>query len=359
MLHQTLKHLLTTTLILAPSAPVFGVDGLLASRDFGTVERDALAMGTWLRVTVQAPDRRIAKIASEAALTAVAEVEERLSTWRSNSELSRINAAMPGTDVVLSPALESDLAEAFRWWAETDGAFDPGIASLVAAWDLRGKGRRPSADELRLARATAGFDHLQIDRGRARIDIGGFGIEEGGFGKGVALREAARAARAAGAVCMVLDLGGHFVIDGNCGQRRIEVAHPDRRDVGITSLKLLSGSVASSGNSERALVVDGTRRGHIIDPRSGVPVDDWGAVTVVASDPVAADCLSTALFVMGPERGIEWLQGRPGIEAVFVERTGEKLVMVATAGLEGRVIGRKAPITFVPPRHRPTDKSSD
>jgi thiamine biosynthesis lipoprotein len=359
MFHQRLKYLFPTILIVASSAPVFGVDGLIASRDLSTVERGALAMGTSLRVTVEAADRRIAKIASEAALIAVAEVEERLSTWRSNSQLSRINAAMPGTEVVLSPALESDLAEAFRWWAETDGAFDPGIASLVAAWDLRGKGRRPSADELRQALATAGFEHLQIDRGRARIDIAGFGIEEGGFGKGVALREAARAARATGAVCVVLDLGGHFVIDGDCGERRIQVAHPDRRDVGITSLKLLSNSVASSGNSERALVVDGVRRGHIIDPRSGAPADDWGAVTVVASDPVAADCLSTALFVMGPERGIEWLQGRPGIEAVFVERREKKLVVVATAGLEGRVIGSKAPITFVPPRHGPTVTSSD
>jgi thiamine biosynthesis lipoprotein len=354
MLHHTLSFFFPLTLILTSSTPVFGFDGSLANRAFGTVERNALAMGTSLSVTVRAPDTQIAKIASEAALMAVAEVEERLSTWRRDSELGRLNNAEPGTIVFLSPELQSDLAQAFHWWVETEGAFDPGIASLVAAWDLRGKGREPSMAELQLARASSGFQHLVIDRGTALVDIFGFGVEEGGFGKGVALREAVRASRAAGAVCTTLNLGGQILFDGDCEERRILIAHPDHRGVEISGLKLRTGSVASSGNSERGLQVGGERRGHILDPRSGLPADDWGAVTVVASDPVAADCLSTALFVMGPERGIEWLRGWPGIEAVFVARRGEKLELVATAGLKGVVIGSEEPITFVPPHHEPT-----
>ena len=107
------------------------------------------------------------------------------------------------------------------------------------------------------------------------------------------------------------------------------------------------------------MAVDGEVRGHIIDPRSGVPVEDWGAVTVIASDPVAADCLSTALFVMGPERGIEWLQGRPEIEAVFVKRRGEHLELIATAGLEGFVTGSEAPTTFLPPHSVPNTNPTD
>ena len=133
-----------------------------------TVERRAWAMGTRISVTVEAGDRGAAVDASEAALRAVAEVEARLSTWRDRSELSRLNGADPGADFAVSPELESDLREAFHWWEETHGAFDPGIASLVAAWDLRGGGREPSVVELRLARAAAGLGHLALGSGVAR-----------------------------------------------------------------------------------------------------------------------------------------------------------------------------------------------
>ena len=318
-----------------------------ADQDPATVERRAWAMGTRLSVIVEADDRGTALDASEAALGAVAEVEERLSTWVHDSELSRLNSAVPDSDFPISPELEADLRVATHWWKETHGAFDPGIASLVVAWDLRGSGREPSAFELKSALAAAGLRHLALDPGIARIDAAGFGIEEGGFGKGVALCQAADAARSAGADCVVLDFGGQVAIEGDCRDFRVDIADPDLRDHRIATLKVRSGSVATSGNSERGLVVDGVARGHLLDPLSGSPAPDWGAVTVVAADPVAADCLSTALYVMGPEAGGEWLRGRPDIEAVFVERNGEDTRMTATPGLKGRLELTVGKLTFL------------
>jgi thiamine biosynthesis lipoprotein len=294
-------------------------------------------MGTRLTVTVEADDRSNAVHASEAALRAVAEVEARLSTWVQDSELSRLNGSEPGSEFSISTELESDLRLASRWWKETYGAFDPGIASLVAAWDVRGSGREPSAVELQKARAAAGLGHLGLDPGIARIETAGFGIEEGGFGKGIALREAGDAAREAGADCVVLDFGGQIAIHGDCRELGVAIADPDRRDERVAMLNIRSGSVATSGNSERGLVVDGVTRGHLLDPQTGSPAPDWGSVTVVATDPVAADCLSTALYIMGPKAGGDWLQEWPEIDAVFVERSGEDTRMTATPGLEGRL----------------------
>ena len=91
--------------------------------------------------------------------------------------------------------------------------------------------------------------------------------------------------------------------------------------------------VATTGSSERKLVVDGVPFSHILDPRSGAPVPEWGAVTVVAPDGVSADCISTALYVMGPRLGGRWIAGRPGFEAVFVEIEQERLHITATVGL--------------------------
>jgi thiamine biosynthesis lipoprotein len=308
-----------------------------ADQASSTVTRRAWTMGTWLTVTVEAVDRASALRASEAALTGVDEVEARLSTWIDDSELSLLNNAPPGTDFEISRELECDLRAAGHWWRETDGAFDPGLASLVAGWDLRGAGRVPSATELNEARMTAGFAHLALGPGTARRTIAGFGIEEGGFGKGVALRYAAAAARAAGADCVILDFGGHITVDGGCGQRWVGIADPERRDRAPARLAVTAGSVASSGNSERGPSVGGVRHGHLLDPRTGRPAPDWGAVTVLTADPVAADCLSTALFVKGPKDGPEWLRRRPGIEAIFAERRGQSLVLTATSGLEGKL----------------------
>ena len=147
---------------------------------------------------------------------------------------------------------------------------------------------------------------------------------------------------------MTLDLGGQIHIAGNCDEMWVEVADPDGRHDTVARLALSTGSIATSGNSERGRTVGGVPLGHLLDPRNGRPVPDWGAVTVVAADPVAADCLSTALFVMGPEYGPRWLHDRPGIDAVFVERGEEGTTMYATPGLRRRLIVDEAdPVEFV------------
>ncbi len=145
-------------------------------------------------------------------------------------------------------------------------------------------------------------------------------------------------------------------MSGDCGERWVEIADPDRRDHGVARLRLRSGSVATSGNSERGVLINGVRRGHLLDPLTGCPAPDWGSVTVVASDPVAADCLSTALFVMGPRRGEAWLRGRTGIDAVFAVRDGDEDDIYRDAGPRGpaRGVERKP---GVPADRAPGDRS--
>lgn len=287
-------------------------------------------MGTRLRLAVSACDRTTALVASEFALDAVAAVEWRLSTWRPGTELARLNRSPVGTWITITPELASDLVVARHWWRETGGAFDPGVASLVRAWDLRGDGRTPSVAGLERARGSAGFGSIELAGNLARRVDGEFGIEEGGFGKGIALRDAAAAALAAGAACVDLDFGGQFLLKGACAERTIGIADPRRRDHVVAELVLSSGSVATSGASERFVEVDGQILGHIVDPATGRPVSNWGSVTVVADDPVTADCLATALFVMGPERGLEWAGGRTDVLAVFAVVEGEDLSLRST-----------------------------
>jgi thiamine biosynthesis lipoprotein len=96
--------------------------------------------------------------------------------------------------------------------------------------------------------------------------------------------------------------------------------------------------VATTGSSERGVVIEGERLGHVLDPRSGFPSRDVGSVTVWAEDAIRADCLSTALFVMGPEAAHEWARQRPSLGLVTVANQGDRLLATATPNLRGRLV---------------------
>lgn len=302
-----------------------------------TVGRRVISMGTRFDLTVVSVDRAKALAASEAAVRAVEAAEKRLSTWQRGMELDLLNHNPPGTWTRLSPELARDLEDAGHWWLETGGAFDPGVASLIDAWDLRGEGRIPKADDLARAVASAGWGNLDLEGNRARRRVAGFGIDEGGFGKGIALRDAAAAASTAGAVCAEFDFGGQLLLSGTCAERTVGVADPRGRGRVVAEFALKSGSVATSGTSERFVEPAGTTVGHILDPRTGRPVPGWGSVTVIAEDPVAADCVATALFVMGAGPGLEWAERRTDFQAVFATVVGDEVVLSATPGIQERL----------------------
>src|SRR5262245_43231276 len=318
---------LTASLLLA-------LQGSPPGPQVGRVERRLAAMGTWLEVSVHAADRTTALAASEAAVRAVERCEARLRTWREDSELARLNAAPVGTSIELSPELAQDLASARGFWEATGGAFDPGLGALVEAWGLRTGGRQPPAGELAAARAVGGFAAFELDGRRAVRRHPLARIEEGGFGKGLALDEALAALHAAGGEEALLDLGGQFLLYGE--PREIRLADPDHRERPVLALTLANGSLATSGNGERGIVVAGERRGHLLDPRTGEPAPDFGSLSVWAPGALAADCLSK-LYVLGPERALDWHAAQPAegrsCELVLLVRGEAGLRAFVTAGL--------------------------
>jgi thiamine biosynthesis lipoprotein len=290
-------------------------------------------MGTPLRIEIAAPPPAAAA-ASEDALAAIEGWEPVLSTWHGEAELARANRAPVGECVTISARLTEALAEAGAWVARTGGAFDPAIGSLVDAWDLRGAGRVPAPAELEAARAAAGWHQVQLDPGPCfrRLDARTW-LDSGGFGKGLALRTALDGLRARGHDAL-LDFGGQVAVAG--APRDVTVAHPAARHRPAATISGVAGSAATSAQSERRVVVDGAAYGHLLDPRTGHPVPAWGSVTVVADDPFAADVLSTALFVLGPDAALAWAAGHPET-GVLVLEDGAAPRARWSAALDGRV----------------------
>jgi len=290
------------------------------------VERRLVTMGTVLAISVSGPDRATALAASEAAAREIERVEALLSTWKEGGPLARLNSARPGQPVAIGQETARVLAQVLAWSQRTGRAFDPTVLPLAKAWDLRGRGRIPSADELLRARSAVGPDRFRTDPVEAsavRLDAAA-GIDEGAWGKGYALDRAMAAAAGAGATDAVLDLGGQVLVRG---RESVAIADPRHRDRVAARVIVENASLSTSGNSERARTVGRRRVGHLLDPRTGAPAPDFGSATVRAPSGLTADVLSTAFFVLGPRRGLELSESlrRQGIanEALFLVAQGD------------------------------------
>ena len=146
----------------------------------------------------------------------------------------------------------------------------------------------------------------------------GVKVDLGGIAKGYALDRAALVMRQAGAAGGLVDLGGNLAVFGEMRDSGIGVANPKHPDRLLGVLTVQNAFVSTTGGYERYVVIDGHRYGHILDPRTGLPVEGMLSVTVVASTGVASDALSTAVFVLGPSQGADLLSRTEGAEGIIV-----------------------------------------
>jgi thiamine biosynthesis lipoprotein len=303
------------------------------------VERSAYLMGTRVRLLTWDGTRAGGLARLERALTTLEQTESELSTWRDDSAISAFNRSPVGTPWPASPAICHLFAALSEWQALSGGAFDPSIGRLIQAWDVYGKGRIPSIEDLAHARASSGFRHLDVDAVHCtvtrRADVA---IDVGAFGKGEALD---RLEQRLGDRPWMVDFGGQVSVHGvppGRGGWPVSIAHPLDRQRVYVEVTLRAGSLSTSAGSERDLVVDGRRITHILDPRTGGPVTFGGSVTVWHRRALVADILSTALFVMGPDDGLRWAESR-GIAAFYLVPDGHgEVSMRATAAFRQSVL---------------------
>ena len=304
------------------------------------LERTVVLMGAAAVFAAEAADREAALARLERMVGVVEAAEAELSTWRADSALSALNRQPVGAPLAVAPAVCELLGRLEGWRRATAGAFDPAVGSLIDAWGLRAAGRRPDAAALRAARARAGWPRLGFDRDGCtvtrRADVA---IDAGAFGKGEAL-DRVRAAERGQPGAWLVDFGGQVAVSGGAagGVRPVALAHPAQRDRPVAELQIAAGSLATSGGSERTLTLaTGDRIGHILDPRSGAPVVRPDSVAVWHPSAFAADVLSTALYVMGPDAGLAWAAAR-GIAACFLVPLdgSHQVTFLATPAFEQR-----------------------
>ena len=282
------------------------------------VQRTVYLMGTRATLVLFTTARAAGLRQLEAMVRSLERTEAELSTWRTDSVLSTLNRQPVGEPVELPAAVCALWGELTAWHRATDGAFDPAVGALSEAWGLRAAGRHPSPGQLAAARAVTGLTHFQFEASACRVTrLVDVTLDAGAFGKGEALRRLVR--QPAGGGSWMVDLGGQIVVSGAppAGGWPIAIAHPARRAETAVEITLESGSLATSGASERSYETAGGMVAHILDPRTGRPLHRPGSVTVWHEDALTADILSTALYVLGPEVGRRYADEH-GFAALFL-----------------------------------------
>jgi FAD:protein FMN transferase len=285
------------------------------------IEASAPHMGTLVRLVLYAPSPQAGDAAAQAAFARIAAIDARLSDYRDDSEVAALSRASAGVPVPVSEDLFAVLAASDALARRTGGAFDITAGRLTHLWRrARRLNAWPEADRVASARAAGGFAKVRLDPRRRTVTLAETGIEidAGGIAKGYAAEEALRVLRANGAGAALVAIGGDIAAgDPPPGQPAWTVAipvlaasaeAPAARAAGNPFwIALVRAAVSTSGDAEQWMTVDGVRRSHVIDLRTGWPVTGRSATSVVAAHGIDADAVSTALDVLDPDAGARLL----------------------------------------------------
>ena len=307
-----------------------------------------LTMGTV--AAVQCANHAAAPQARDIAQTAFEDLDRELSAWKSDSVLMAVNRAAGGAEPVpISRSFDTLLRFSLTVCEESDGAFNPLIGPVMRVWGFNGAAARttpPGADELRAAAALADWrsvEFVALTNGTAvRLRTPGMQLDLGAIAKGYAVDIAWERLTAAGHTNLLIDLGGNLRVIGEAapgrGGWRTGVRNPFEGGGLIGKFLMRDGeAVATSGNYERFVEIEGVRYAHIMDPRTGTPVTGMAGTTAVAPTAVLADALSTTLFILGPQRGTALLRNHPGCDALWIPDTPTNLTIYATSGMAKRL----------------------
>jgi len=283
-------------------------------------------MGTEVRVELWHEDPAAASDAVAAVLAEMHRIDALMSSYQQASEISAVNRGAAAGPVAVSAELVTLLERSADVSRMTGGAFDVTYASAGRFYDYR-EGVRPDQAQLSAAVEAIDYRYVQIDRqaGTVRFAHPQVYVDLGGIAKGYAVDRAADLLR--GMVPnAIINAGGDLTAFGSRNPKHpwvIGLQHPREPSKVLASFALDQRGVATSGDYQKYFMRDGIRYHHILDPKTGLPARGLASVTVIAPNVMQADALATAVFVMGAEKGLAWINTLPEVEALVVLEDGK------------------------------------
>jgi FAD:protein FMN transferase len=283
-----------------------------------------MSMACLYAIEAYGPDaENLARIVDE-ALDEVDRVDRLMSHYKAASDVSRVNREAARHPVTVDAELFDFIAEAMRYNRDSAGAFDITVGPLMKAWGFfRGDGRVPSEEEIASARRHVGSAHVTLDPAARTIafDAPGVEIDLGGIAKGYAVDRVVGLFRRRGVAAALISAGGSTIygLGAPPGRAGWDVEIQDPIESGKTALtvQLKNRALSVSGRSEKSFEAGGVAYSHIMDPRTGRPVQGMLSVAVLAPTGTAGDALDNAFFVLGPDSSRAYLGRLPETEVMF------------------------------------------
>lgn len=307
-------------LFLALFAAAFYVGLEFGSEKDDTVARTQIALGTIIEIQVRGLPQGEADVAINAAFAELRRVDTLFSTYKTESPVWRLNH---GRDTLVDIPAEvyALLLRCDSITRSSGGAFDVAVEPLVHAWGFDGDTpAMPSEEDLSAALARSGWRHVSLSEENRIRKSPDAAVNFGAIAKGYAVDRAVAVLRARGAGEALVNAGGEIRATG--GSWQVGIQHPRSPSELIAVVDLYGRAIATSGDYEQYFEREGKRYHHIFDPATGRPATRCQSVSIIADDDMTADALATAVFVMGTERGMEFLKQYPDIEALIVDDRG-------------------------------------
>ncbi len=295
---------------------------LSAPTEFESVSE--VAMATKIEVVLPKGDHQHAQIVSDV----FTHVEATANEWKEEATLAGVNRAAGLAPVELAPELMGLVQRGLQIGAMTNGAFDITWAAMWGTWDFVTPKPPPSLSVLQEKVSLVDYRLVEIDAATSTVLLPkeGMKLGLGGIAKGYALDLSVAKLRAEGVRDFTISAGGQVYASGMKGDRKWRIGVRDPRgewDDFFGIVELSDQSVSTSGDYERFFEHEGVRYHHILDPKTGQPARGLRSVTIISTDATLGDALSTAIMVMGREKGIELISSIDGVEAVVVDDKGQ------------------------------------
>jgi len=294
--------------------------------DKGMLRREVVLMGSPFVFVVDA-EAALANKALRQVVDRLRELENLISSWRPGSEITKLNNLAGLKPVAVSKDTFALLELSQKLYHQTKGSFDVTIGPVWDLWPFRHPQRSlPSKKEIQKALKLVDASQIQLDaqKQRAYLPQEGMKVNLGAIGKGYAAKIAIEMFQKLGVHRAAVSAGGDIYLLGKkkTGPWVVAIENPAWPDNFIERFVAGDVAVATSGISKNYILREGKRYGHILDPRSGYPAEGTQSVTVLTADPAYADAYATAIFVMGPQKGLAWVERQPDTEAMIIDRNG-------------------------------------
>ena len=297
--------------------------------NYVTVKKTLKLMGSRFDITVVSSDEDLGHISIQEAIGEITRIEKMISSWDESSETSLINRNAGIKPVKVSLELFKLIERAKQISEITDGAFDISYSSMDKIWKFDGSmTSMPTKEEIVKSVSKVGFRKIILDSKEHTVFLkeSGMKISFGAIGKGYAADKAKELLVSKQVVGGIINAAGDLTTWGTkaSGEKwLIGIANPLSKDKIFSWLPILESSVATSGNYEKFVTINGKKYTHIIDPRTGYPSTGINSVSVFAQSAELCDALATAIFIMGTNSGLSLINQLPLTDVIIVDSSNK------------------------------------